>query len=246
MHELVETSLPIVTNSHHAQQILSLQRINPGAKYPYVNVSNFYLATPMDWYKNMQMNKDLVSDEFKQQCKPCDKICNHFIYMEICCRHFGLPQAGIICLLKKRLAKHRYFKLPHTAGLQKHVFWSVQFSLVIDILGKIQWQSKSQASCHSTKRILQSLCHHVQLSILLHHSQLELQQSRTQYMNARLCQKVISKIQLSNSNQIATLPMNDNPKSYSKNSQDNLTPDDRPTIDRDSIKCLQQDIDGFL
>ena len=43
--------------------------------------------------------------------------------MEI--RHgcFGLPQAGILAnkLLKKRLAKDGYVKLPHTPELFKHI-----------------------------------------------------------------------------------------------------------------------------
>jgi hypothetical protein len=39
--------------------------------------------------------------------------------MEICKGMYGLPQAGILAnkLLKKRLAKHRYFEQLHTPGL---------------------------------------------------------------------------------------------------------------------------------
>jgi hypothetical protein len=39
--------------------------------------------------------------------------------MKICKRMYGLPQAGILAnnLLKKSLAKHGYFKQPHTLSL---------------------------------------------------------------------------------------------------------------------------------
>jgi hypothetical protein len=42
-----------------------------------------------------------------------------YIYMEIRKGMYGLPQAGILAnkLLKERLARHGYFKQPHTLGL---------------------------------------------------------------------------------------------------------------------------------
>ena len=50
---------------------------------------------------------------------------------------YGLPQAGILAnkLLRKRLAPHGYYELPHTPGLWKHVSLLVQFSLVVDDFG---------------------------------------------------------------------------------------------------------------
>jgi hypothetical protein len=57
--------------------------------------------------------------------------------MEIRRGCYGLPQAGILAnkLLKKRLAKHGYFELPHTPGLFKHISRPVQFTLVVDDFG---------------------------------------------------------------------------------------------------------------
>ncbi len=48
-----------------------------------------------------------------------DKVLHGYVYIEICKGMYGLPQAGILAnkLLKKRLAKHGYFKQPHTPGL---------------------------------------------------------------------------------------------------------------------------------
>jgi hypothetical protein len=59
---------------------------------------------------------------------------NGYIYMEICKEMYGLPQAGILAnkLLKKRLAKHGYFKQPHTPGSWKHKSSLVWFKLAVD------------------------------------------------------------------------------------------------------------------
>ena len=48
-----------------------------------------------------------------------------------------LPKAGILAneLLRKRLAKHGYFELPHTPGLWRHIARPVWFTLVVDDFG---------------------------------------------------------------------------------------------------------------
>ena len=50
---------------------------------------------------------------------------------------YGLPQAGMLAnkLLKKRLAPHGYYEVPHTPGLWRHQFRPVMFTLVVDDLG---------------------------------------------------------------------------------------------------------------
>ncbi len=59
---------------------------------------------------------------------------------------YGLPQAGILAnqLLKKRLAKHDYYKIPHTHSLWKHHTWPVQFMLVAMTFHQICQQTR----CH--------------------------------------------------------------------------------------------------
>jgi hypothetical protein len=48
-----------------------------------------------------------------------EKVLNGFVYMEIRCRMYGLPQAGILAdkLLMTCLACHGYFEVPHMPGL---------------------------------------------------------------------------------------------------------------------------------
>ncbi|KAL7480901.1 hypothetical protein ACHAW6_006564 [Cyclotella cf. meneghiniana] len=57
--------------------------------------------------------------------------------MEIRRGCYGLPQSGILAnkLLKKRMAQHGYFEVPHTPGLWKHIHRPVQFTLVVDDFG---------------------------------------------------------------------------------------------------------------
>ena len=50
---------------------------------------------------------------------------------------YGLPQAGILAnkLLKKRLARHGYYKQPHTPSLWKHECRPIWFNLAFDDFG---------------------------------------------------------------------------------------------------------------
>ncbi len=62
------------------------------------------------------------------------KVLNGFVYMEIRCRMYSLPQAGILAnkLLKTNLACHGYFEVPHMPGLWKHISRPVWFNLCVD------------------------------------------------------------------------------------------------------------------
>jgi hypothetical protein len=75
--------------------------------------------TAMERYEYMKIRADLIPDAFLDQCNLRDKIYKGFVYCEIRRGMYGLPQAGIIAnqLLKKRLAVHGYYELPHTPGL---------------------------------------------------------------------------------------------------------------------------------
>jgi hypothetical protein len=57
--------------------------------------------------------------------------------MEIRKGMYGLPQAGILAnkLLKEQLARHGYFKQPHTPGLWKHVTCPVWLNLCVEDFG---------------------------------------------------------------------------------------------------------------
>jgi hypothetical protein len=57
--------------------------------------------------------------------------------MEICKGMYGLPQASILAnkLLKKHLAKLRYYEQLKTLGLWRHKFCQIWFNLAVDNFG---------------------------------------------------------------------------------------------------------------
>jgi hypothetical protein len=57
--------------------------------------------------------------------------------MEIVKGMYRIPQEGFLAnkLLRKRLAPHGYYELPHTPGLWKHVSRPIQLTLVVDDFG---------------------------------------------------------------------------------------------------------------
>ena len=87
------------------------------------DIKNMYLATPMDRFEYMRIPVKLIPKEFIEHYKLESMIKNGYIYMQIEQGMYGLPQAGILAnkLLKKRLAPHGYYELPHTPGLFKHI-----------------------------------------------------------------------------------------------------------------------------
>ena len=84
-----------------------------------------------------------------------------YIYMQIERGMYGLPQAGILAneLLRKRLAPHGYYGLPHTPGLWKHVTLAVKFTLVVDDFG-IKYQGEE-----SVKYVLAALTQNYEVSV---------------------------------------------------------------------------------
>eukprot|EP00804_Cyclotella_cryptica_P000090 CCRYP_013749-RA/>CCRYP_013749-RA protein AED:0.16 eAED:0.11 QI:0/0/0/1/0/0/3/0/1031 len=109
----------------------------PSARFACADIENMCLKTPMDRYEYMRIKADLIPDAFKDAYNLWDKIYNDYVYMEIRCGCYCLPQAGILAnkLLKQRLATDRYFELPHTPGLFKHICQPVQFFLAVDDFG---------------------------------------------------------------------------------------------------------------
>jgi len=124
-----------------------------GARYMCADIKSFYLETPLDRTEYMRMPLDLIPPEFQEAYGLQEKAKNGFVYMAILKGMYGLPQAGILAnkLLKKRLAKHGYFEMPHTPGLWKHVSRPIAFTLVVDDFG-IKYQGVEHAQ-HLLKAI---------------------------------------------------------------------------------------------
>ena len=109
----------------------------PGAKYFTLDISNFYLGTPMDRPEYMRIPYKIILQEIIDKYKLNDIEQKEWIYIKIVKGMYGLPQAGKIAhdLLKKRLAKAGYHPTQFTPRLWKHVWRPITFNLVVDDFG---------------------------------------------------------------------------------------------------------------
>jgi len=119
--ELTTRTADLTTSKILWNSVLSTE----GEKFMGIDISNFYLGTPMD------------PDHIVKQYNLGEKAKNGFVYLELRNAIYGLPQAGSLAnkLIKEWLEPHGYREVPHTPGLWKHKTRPVQFSLVVDDFG---------------------------------------------------------------------------------------------------------------
>jgi len=103
------------------------------AKFMEIDISNYYLGTPMGRYEYMKMPLALFPNHIVKQYYLGEKAKNGFVYLELRKAIYGLPQAGFLAnkLLKERLEPHGYREVQQIPGLWKHITRPVQFSLVV-------------------------------------------------------------------------------------------------------------------
>ena len=132
-HELTTRSAELTTKKIKWNSVISTE----GAKYMYIDIKIKYLATPLDRFEYMRIPIEIIPTEFEILYNLKNKVKNGFVYMQIEKGMYGLPQAGILAnkLLRKRLAPHGHYKIPHTPGLWKHIHRPIQFTLVVDDFG---------------------------------------------------------------------------------------------------------------
>jgi hypothetical protein len=131
-----------------------------GAKFMSLDISNFYLETPMERYEYMRMRMADMPEEIIQQYNLREKEKDGYVYVEIRRGMYGLPQAGIIAqnLLEKRLNARGYHQSKYTPGLWTHETRSTKFALVVDDFG-IKYESEEDA-----QHLIDSLTPHYQIT----------------------------------------------------------------------------------
>ena len=100
-----------------------------------IDIKDFYINTPMIWYKYMQLRLlDMPEDVIAHYQLADIATQEGYIYCKIQKRMYGLPQAVIFSqqLLKERLKTHGYQQSTATSGLWKHDTRPISFSLVVD------------------------------------------------------------------------------------------------------------------
>ena len=109
-----------------------------GARFMTMDISNFYLMTPLDRPEYIRMKMNDIPDEIIDEYKLRDKADrNDCVYLKAIRGMYGLPHGGLIAnqLLEKRLNKHGYFQSKLVPGLWTHKTRPIQFSLVVDDFG---------------------------------------------------------------------------------------------------------------
>jgi hypothetical protein len=131
-----------------------------GAKFLTINIKNFYLDMPMVDPEYIHIKITDISKEFILEYGLAGKEDhNGWIYFEIQCGCYGLPQAGILAnnLLCGRLEKEGYYETATTPGLWKQKNggqFSFVSSLMISALNMWAWSTSTifLRSCNSTTK----------------------------------------------------------------------------------------------
>ena len=119
----------------------------PGAKFMTMDISNFYLMTPLKRKEYLRMKlTDMPEDVIKQYNLREKATDDGWIYVAIKRGMYGLPQSGILAqeLLEQRLNKHGYHQSTFTPGLWTHKWRPICFSLVVDDFG-VKYVGKQHA-----------------------------------------------------------------------------------------------------
>ena len=109
-----------------------------GAKFMTLDISNFYLMTPLSRPKYIRIKIINIPEEIIREYNLRDKATKDgSIYIEANKGMYRLPQSGLLTneLLKKRLNKYGYRESQLVPGLWKHDTWPIQFMLVVDDFG---------------------------------------------------------------------------------------------------------------
>jgi hypothetical protein len=108
-----------------------------GAKFLVIDITNFYLNTPLGRFKYMVINLSSIPQETIENYDLIELSQDGKVYIEIQKGMYGFPQADILAneLLQRNLAKDGYRPTRHTHGIWTHDTRPIPFLLVVDYFG---------------------------------------------------------------------------------------------------------------
>lgn len=109
-----------------------------GARFMTMDISNFYLMTPLKRPEYIRISLSDIPDEIIIEYKLREKADNKgCVYIQANRGMYGLPQSGLLAneLLEERLNKRGYHQSKLVPGLWSHKWRPVQFTLVVDDFG---------------------------------------------------------------------------------------------------------------
>jgi len=111
----------------------------PGARFMTLDITDFYLGTPLKYKRYLKVHKKMIPSKTRTELQIADNDfdINGYIYVEITKGMYGLPEAGILAQqrLYKHLIEHQFELAENTSGLLKHKTRNLTFSLVVDDFG---------------------------------------------------------------------------------------------------------------
>ena len=119
----------------------------PTARFMSIDISNFFLSSNMDQPEFMKIHKDNIPQDIMEQYGANELLDSaNYVYFQINKGMYGLKQAAILAYkqLKKNLAHHGYFPIPHSVGMWKHKTRKTLFCLCVDDFG-IQYHTQADA-----------------------------------------------------------------------------------------------------
>ncbi len=118
----------------------------PDAKFMTIDISDFYLGTPLPDPEYMRIPVKFIPQVIMDQYELAGLVHNGNVLAEITKGMYGLPQAGILAndKLQAHLLAHGYKQCAHTPGLFKHKTRPVTFSLIVDDFG-VKYVGKEHA-----------------------------------------------------------------------------------------------------
>ena len=221
----------------------------PGAKFMTIDISNFYLNTPMQRYEYVKLALRDIPEEVISEYHLHDKAVDGHVYVEVRKGMYGLPQAGILAqeLLAKRLEAHDYYQSPLVHGLWLHKWRPIQFSLVVDDFG-VKYVGEEHA-----QHLVDVLKSHYKITedwegekyigidIEWDYAKRQVHLSMPDYIR-----KALVELGYTPSGRRQDSPHPHLPVKYGAKQQFASGPDGAPPLDKDGIKFIQQVIGKFL
>ena len=126
-----------------------------------MDVKNFYLNTPLDYFQYMILQLSLLTNEIITHYTLKDIADDGYVYCKIQRGMYGLAEAGILAnkLLASRFDREGYYQCEFTPSLWRHTWRPITFTLVVDDFGV-----KFKGECH-TNHIKKCLEKYYEVSI---------------------------------------------------------------------------------
>ena len=219
-----------------------------GARYFTMDISNFYLGSPLPRPEYMRLPVNIIPEEIMSHYKLSEIAEDGYVYICVEKGMYGLPQAGRIAnqLLTKRMRKAGYHPCQFTPGLWRHVWRPITFTLVVDDFG-IKFQGEEHAN-HLKRTLLRWYDvtvdwegkKYVGISLRWDYKNRTLHTSAPGFV-----QKALTKFQHPRPTKPQHAPAKAVPVQYGVKSQQAEPPDTSPQLSPAGIKKIQEVIGTF-